>query len=587
MMSKTFSIKTRETIKMIAVTLRKNIGLLALLTIGLLLISPGFMLRSIDEMGKNELMNHVHELDQVVLSINAVVGGMMIFLFNFIHFSFLYTKRAGDVFFALPLTRGSLLFSRAAAGFMLTMIPITVSSAVMVVVHLVTGVSGVGGFLLGFLLIAACVLLFGCFSLIFFTAAGSVFDLLVSFIGINAGVLILVLFYHLLCENFLIGFTSSENTMTAVMSRISPIFLAGEILVRFISGATPCTLSSVPIRCFIEWGVWTVGSILLTAVLFKRRPTEASGGSYAFRFMPILCGLVAANIGAFVVGMIFSQEEMDAPFWVFAVIGGLLFAVAYGAVTNRGFKMLKQSFVIGGIAVLFLAATTVVVASGGFGYETRLPKQKDIVSAEVSLPGFEQAQVSPEAVLALHGAVVEQLEDLTPAEEDVPISLTISYQLKGNRTMEREYTVGQNSAIEQKLLAIYRSPERIQQLKKEIDAVGAGEYVALWQQYTPEEQDAEWFGETVPLTNAELRHLTDAYFKDLPHATTDSLYRNDLCAEYLIEIHGGKNADYYRDFLLRVEPGFAETKAALEALNLPERIAQQRALGAEKEYINE
>ena len=583
MTSKTSSIKRNQAAKLLGATLRKNIGPLILLTVAMLLLCPGFMLKSLQETETAYLASQIRDMDESIIMINTVAGCIAVLLFNFINFGFLYTKRAGDVFFALPISRASLLFSRALAGFILAAVPVLVSYGAMTVVHLSYGylvLSGIRTLWCGALLTAVCMLICSAFSLVFLTVAGSTFDLLVSFAAFNIGGVLLVLMYDSLCQDLLTGYLFGD--ITEAMTYISPAVLCGSAVNDFLYKGSVASLTSVSVRLWVLMAVWFVLSVVLAVVLFRRRPTEASGGTYAFRFMPLLCGVVVAQIGAFAVGMIFSDGEIDFIFWLFAVIGALLLAVTFGAVTNRGFKMLKRSFLIGGIAVVIMGAVGLMLKFGGLGYTAKIPEIKNIASVEMTFSGNNDCPASAELATEVHREVLQTVKKPID-EQDELMMVQFHYKLKNGSTLNREFLVPRSEKTDRKLLAVTCSKERIESLQRQVDAMEKDAYVTFWQNFNATEERTALSETNIQITRSEARQIMAAYLKDLPKATEKIVFSENGVDGYTMEWWNEDSVmrHDYQSIELRVEPQFTETKAVLTALQLEERALKQREEVAE------
>ena len=151
----------------------------------------------------------------------------------------------------------------------------------------------------------------------------------------------------------------------------------------------------------------TLLSLIAAFLLYKRRKSEKSGVSYAYKFIYIVCAIIVGIVGAYLVGVLFSDGNINLIFWIFAVVGGLLTAVTFGAINDRGFKTGKKSLIIGGASVVCMAVTALTLWSGFFGYSTRIPSADKVTSASVSFGGSNVEFADPDLVFKLHSAIAE------------------------------------------------------------------------------------------------------------------------------------------------------------------------------------
>ena len=181
------------------------------------------------------------------------------------------------------------------------------------------------------------------FSLIFMICAGSIFDLIISFFTFNAGIVLVQIINSSLCSYFLRGYPYDTYTGSLV-NLSSPYWFAftrfGDLLSGELSRRSEITLA-------IALLIITFLSLAASLALYRRRKSEKSGISYAYNFIYTVCGLIVGIIAAFGAGAIFAEGEISPLFWIFAAVGGVLAAITFGAINDRGFKSIKRSAVMG------------------------------------------------------------------------------------------------------------------------------------------------------------------------------------------------------------------------------------------------
>lgn len=585
---RTSSVSRKATWGLVGTTIRKNVGLLVLMVVGLLLLNPGLMLTDLDGIRNEDLLFWLRELDKLTVVINTVFSACAVLLFNFVNFQFLYTKRAGDVFFALPLTRGSLLFARAFSGFVLSLVPAALGYTATAAVHAVLGIdTGLKILLGGMIFTVLAALLFCVFSLVFIVAAGNVFDLLVSFATVNIGPVFLVLAYHAACQELLLGYAGVDETLG--IQAVSPVALCGNMVAKYLYGKKWVSLSAVGLGRYLGVLAWILVCGVLAAVLFRRRPTEASGKSYAFRFMPILCSMILSVLGGFAIGMMFSQGQLNPVFWSFLAVGCLLTAIVFGAMTSRGFKTLKTSFAIGGSALLVTALVAVILSSGGFGYTTRMPKVGKIQKATVTFSRYYEVEATPVEALDLHRETLKYLDEMRDVdyEKQEYVYVRMAYTLKNGKVVERSFHVPQKKAVKEKLLTVYKSPARINQIETMVENTTEKHEISVWQGEYLGGQQPYLNQCTIYVSDDDLRRIASAYVKDLPNATMEGMLEDQAADEYTIDWWREGDEVFNGSLTLRVEPSFEHTRAVLEELDLEGRAKKQHENREESGYYKD
>lgn len=565
MMLKTSSRKINPFGKMIGFTLRKNTGIIVILCIAALLYCPGSYLVDFESLYQSYALGLSSAPQEILLEtfacIVTVIAAIVAIGFNIINLSFMYKKSSSDVFHAFPLTRTELLISRVLSGLIATAIPVAVcyaSYGIMIAFN-----SWMGSFaqLFYYLLhTVTIVLVCSSFSLIFIVSAGSAFDLGVSLIGANIALLAIGSIFDNILYETLIGY--DDYISSDIMYNISPPYFCGIGLSRAYGvvkyGVYSKSIEFL-IRSVIYIAVFTVAAILL----YNHRKAEKGGQAYAYRFMYLFCSLLAGVCGGYLVGMMFDDDMSSVAFWIFMIIGAILTSVVYGVVTNRGFKGVGRSVIMGGIASAVIIAVAVVGITGGFGYTKRVPEKTDI--NEVYINAFRESIcfTDPQEVLDLHNAIIERdatdIDDTTSYQQRTTVSF--NYNLKNGKTMSREFTVV-SADVQQELLAIYKSEQRIKMIKEELPLDKATQ-TSLWFNYYENYY-------SVSLTNTEAQAFLDAYWQDVQNCGTEIF--DKYVDNYTYEISGYvKSDDRYFNFVLEGFDHFTNTKQFIEEHNLAER----------------
>ena len=470
-------IKNSPALGLLRVTLQKNIGSIVLLCIATLIFCPGFFITILSKTTfRPEDYTSPDALDSV-FGITAVFSSIFVCIANYVNFSYLYKKSSSDVFHALPITRGAMLFARAAAGFVGVLIPVTigyVSLAFLTIPYPTYAIGTLSQIASAYLVNVLLMLAFSGYSLIFILCAGNGFDLAVSFGGFNIAVFAIAAIISGLCGSYLSGYHASD--FDAFIRFLSPIYNLADRGVVFADGGY--TLKGIGNTVF---GIleFAAAFFIIAPLLYRYRKAERGEQAYAYKFIYVICGVLAGICGGYALSEIFTfaanQKEYSIIGFVAFILGALITTVVYGAVTNRGFKGFKKSMMIGGISAIAYALIAVIIISGAFGFEKRIPEPGKVTAVTVSASDVTVNFKNPEAAIALHRAILEKGAD-DDYRDDVDSShdyIGINYNLSGkgeagNGDMQREYFV-KLSLVKEELFKIYSSDERFAEFEKLID----------------------------------------------------------------------------------------------------------------------
>ena len=571
MMLKTSSRKINPFWNMIGFTLRKNLGIIIVLCIAALLLCPVSYLVNFDDLYVT--YGNRSQLTESVLidfaSPVTIIAAIVVVGFNIINFSFLYKKSSSDVFHAFPLTRTELLMSRFLSGIIATLIPVTlcyVSFGIMSMFN-----TWMGSFVqLIYYVLHTVIIMLVCsaFSLVFVISAGSMFDLGVSLIGANLALIAVGWIFDNILSETLIGY--SRSVSSDIMYNLSPPYFCGIGLGR-ADGVKYYGISNQSIEFLVRSVIYIAVFIVASIWLYNRRKAEKGGTAYAYKFMYLFCSLLAGICGGFLVGMMFNSNITSLTFWFFMVVGAILTSVIYGTVTNRGFKGVGHSIIMGAVAAALVIAVAVSGATGGFGYSTRVPEREDVV--DVYIDAFDEYVYfdDPELVLKLHKEIIEKeafAKQLDYLEDGIaPKYVNISYNLKGGRTLDRNFVVALPE-VEDTLLKIYKSEERLKMIKQEVN-VESSENITLY--FYNHNDDAYY---NAALTKSEAEEFLDAYWKDVQNSDVSVL--RDKNYDYFEFSGYVKVYENYYHFQFEVHDSFANTHQFVASHNLIERAKEDR-----------
>lgn len=459
MMLRTSSNSINPALQMVKITLLKNLGLIILSVAIVLLVCPVYTIVDLKSITYAE--DYIYLISEWIqgLTVFAVAIGLVgTFIYSAINLSYMFSKKSSDVFHSVPLIRGELLFSRAFSGLISTLIPIIVLFASLMILNAAYGYTYLYAekILLCFAFVVASTFVFWSLSIMFSICAGAVFDYLLSYIGVNLGLFLMSLIVHKLLDNYLLGYTDNNP----VYMYFSPIYYCFTRISRFLNNNMD---TKEIITFFVISIILTSVFYTVTYLLYKKRKAERTGRAYAYQFVYLLCGFIITFCTAYGVGYMLSGGEINTVvFWIIAVIGALIAAVAYSAITNRSFKNFKSALLLGTVSVAIMGVITLLMFVDPLGFSKKIPKETEIESATLQLRDYPAITYTDNNLpLELHKKIID--EKLALRGENTTYDYTdvdIVYTLKNGKTFSRSYTVLEED-IKQETLKNYISDEHI------------------------------------------------------------------------------------------------------------------------------
>lgn len=545
--------------RLFAYSLKRTSGLTVLMTVVALLACPVYTLLKIERIYENTAKAYnLNAVAPLLMMITAIASVAAALVYMFINFAFLYSRSSSDFFHSLPTTRVGLLFARLFASVLPITIPVTIVYGAMCGLKLSKYVEcSIKPILKGYAFNLLILFALAAFSLIFMICAGSIFDLIISFFTFNVGIVLVQLINSSLCQNFLFGYP--YNYTESIVEASSPFWFAFNRFANILEGVLP---ARAEIFFAVKLLIITFFSLAVSVALYRSRKSEKSGISYAYNFIYIVCGLIVGILGAFGVGSVFAEGDINLIFWIFAAVGGVLAAITFGAINDRGFKTIKKSAIMGAVSVALLGSFAVILATGCFGYNRRVPKAAKIESVTVEFTGTEITLKIPETVLQLH-------EEIVNDPGDGGDYLNIDYTLKNGRHFARSYNSINYYEHMPLLLELYKSPEHINSIRSEIlgDITNnRSVYTTGYVSADGDENSAEEVAtEEIAVTEAQLKKLVEAYISDLPKATYKSI--TDEC-QLNLQISGVDKDFKYTYISLNVEDTFENTLSVAKELGI-------------------
>ncbi len=465
-----FRSRFREFAALYRWSIRKNVGLMFLLTLLLFMALPMLLLIS----APGWLQDYKGEVDMTAAQIAArlndrftsfisminilVFPVLMVFavVLTVVLFGYFQKKRSVDFYHALPVGRVPLMLSGWCTGLTVLFVPYILNMLAVQIIASAYGFRAVGSLtpiqlmFWGLLMTAAvftfCMLMMAC--------SGSVFDTAISVLGISVGYPLLVMCGTTAAQMLLPGFAVEIRNHLAVVTALSPF--AAAFVAIFADHGT---------GMLVWWLVLTVLMLFGACLVYLRRKSEAAEDRFAFPAVKIVIRFLATAVAGLGLGLILmSNNGVTGNFFIGLLAGSVAAHVTVEAVYSRGFRQLKRSAVwYAGFAVLFLIYYG-VLCTGFFGYDQRVPNSSDVQSVQVELnsdygPGCNQIYDENNRLLTTLKPVITKPEDIqtvTQAHKKVAALIRSSgypyllsqfsgdhmnlvYTLKSGETMTRSF----------------------------------------------------------------------------------------------------------------------------------------------------
>lgn len=515
MMLKTSSRKLNPCRNMIGFTLRKSIGFIIILCIAALLYCPGGFIVNFEDLKAANIedllsayRSNNNKLVENFAYLVTVMSAIIAILFNAINFSFLYKKSSSDVFHVFPLTRTQLLLSRFSAGLIATFIPVLVCYAAFAIMAAFNPWMGSLTLLAVYLLYTVIItLVCSSFSLIFIISAGSMFDMGVSLIGSNIALLLVGQVFDSVLDRTLLGY--NRAFASDIMYYISPPYFCGIGLGRANNGMNGRT-----IEFFIRSVIYIIAFTVIVVLLYNKRRAEKCEQGYAYKFMYIFCGALAGICGGYLIGFLFTYDVSSPVFYIFMTIGAILTAVIYGVITNRGFKNFGRAIAVGCVSSLIIISIAVFGITGGLGYSKRIPEKQDISDTHINAFSEFIHFENPDDILALHQKIIETGAASDREYTENKINVSFEYKLKNGKTMSRTFLVD-TALLENELLTIYKSDERMNSIKESINFDKSASFSLYFY------NNGKYVNAII--TRSEAQEFLDAYWLDVQNSGSKAL----------------------------------------------------------------
>ncbi len=535
----------------------------------------------------NYAKNMIEAAPALALASITTVSLLFSTIFAVISFSYLQSKRRVDLFGSFPVSRRTLFFVRYAAALVASIVP-------MIVIFIVGGalsmsLAGFGG---TFKVFAVSVLgVVGNISMVAFLSVccGTVVDVIISYGVINAVFPILVTIICLFPKHMIPGYMT-DNIKSAAYTLFTPL------------AAPYNTLYGTGNIFAIVW--WIGFSLVMTAVCYKLckiRKAEVAQTAFAFNAVEYIIKAISITTAGFGAGWLFSyigdsydnSRVMQEYIWfvvglvIIAMVVNLLLHLVY----HRGLSEYKSSLKICAGSICMSLIFALVIGSGMFGFDTRVPEASKVDEIKVRSYSYrsdftvdgenlmfstlrEQNQIKD--FISIHQSTVEgvaqhKVNGLYPLtgirgvyDDDYDYvygGYAVEYKLNNGKTIKRTYTTAYGKDEEaMKKLALYTSTDMAAisnipaKYVSDITIQDVSEY-SSWEDYSARNVDDNTIVEMDDDKDKNIEEVAGALKKALmKDIASDKIYTQDYAGddnsdmsnyEYLLDIYFSNS---YKEF---------------------------------------
>ena len=441
-------------------TMKKNKGMLFLLTALMFVSLPVSCMISLsnwknsasgESLSVQTLANDFTHLFNTLLSLTTVP---LILLFALILcvtlFGYMQKKRSVDLFHSLPVGRAPLLLGRWCTGLTVLFAPLLIC---FVALGIIAQAYGIAGTFAGLAPKFLWVLLMGTsaftFSVLMAVCSGTTFDTMISIVGVNIGYPLFILCIFNYIQVILPGVHIDLGDNLTIVTLLAPF--AAPFLPFMESDMT--TSSLYPTFYLVWWILLTVLMLVGSVRLYQRRKSESAEDTFAFRIPKMVIRFLITAVGGFGLGLLMDPNG-GILFYLGVFIGSILAHVVVEALYSRGFRNMKKSMAWYGIYAAFFFAFYGILATGFFGYDTRMPNADDVASVVIQ-SGYnsEVSGFGCQEVYSQSGQSIAQIAPVLTKPADIQKAVSVHkdivdlyrkegypYRLKGNCGCETTFT---------------------------------------------------------------------------------------------------------------------------------------------------
>lgn len=376
-------------------------------------------------------------------------------------FSYLYASRSACMMHALPMDRKSLFFTNYLSGLSFLLLPNAAIFLSTLALEVLFGCVNLTALLTW--LVAQSGLCFFYYSFAAFCAmfTGNLLAL-PAFYGILSFLaFIMASLLEQVLDLFFYGFAGMGAKVEQAVMWLTPLVRLNDAMSTLrqetYSDGSTVAWTSFEVREPQVLAVYVVVGLVLTVLalmVYRRRHVESAGDVVSvpivrpvFRFGVAVCSGLSLGIATVAI-LGFTNTELALG--IFLVLWSVVGYFVAEMLLRKSFRVFKAWKGAAAVA-LAMALLFVAVDKDWFGYENRIPSEKDVQSVYVSslslgVPNDDarrvygltvENEIQIREILALHQAILDEKDRLDNGNDY--ISLNVEYTLKNGTTLSRRY----------------------------------------------------------------------------------------------------------------------------------------------------
>ena len=331
-------------------------------------------------------------------------------------YSYLHNKRKADLYGSLPIGRSTLFVTKTASAYLMSIIPTLFFLGVISIITVCTGNSVISELSSMFLKIClgtlASISFFGLIAI----CCGTMLNSVLMFIAVCVAYPLSAIFIKGIVVGCFDGFYVGIFKDSIIMNALNPLAAYDGINI-------------------IYWLIFSVACIVLGAFLAKKRKAERAQSAFAFHLPCYIIKVLVSFLAGMFLGVLFASVNVLGGYAGF-VFGFILASVPVYIIVHlilyRGFsKLIKTSIPLGAL-IVFSCVGVALCCFDAFGYNSYVPKVKDIKSAGF----FEEGSNFQNLDKVTNSSLRNMSDDIT--DKDTITFITNSHS---NLINKRDYSI--------------------------------------------------------------------------------------------------------------------------------------------------
>lgn len=312
-------------------------------------------------------------------------------IYTMLQYTYLHQKKATDMYHALPVARHKLLLINYVASCAMILVPLFICYGVTIAAGFFFALPSFQPALalLGMLVVTTCTLATLSFATLAAAMTGTMFDNFLYTCGTLFALPVTLLAIQQFFEDSLFGFVTGEWIRSLLMvSPATTLFYLNDVFGEFNVRAGYGKMTSLFTTAALVWLVLAAAVLLLAIFAYRRRKSELAGKTGYNNALTLTLKALGSLVGGAFFSLLIRSVYPDGDNAVVntatAVVGSALAWCVAECVLSRGFKTLRGSLpFIAGSAVL-TGGLTLVICTGGLGYEARVPAVDSVQSVDIT-----------------------------------------------------------------------------------------------------------------------------------------------------------------------------------------------------------